>query len=77
MRVRNDSGKDIKITLFGREIDWKNGETIDLSDQEWNTIHGTGEFGEHASRVFWARQFDGKLPRLVPLKGRTTDNKEE
>lgn len=76
MRVRNDSGIDIRISLMGRDIDWKNGEIIELSEREWGLIYSDTEYGKASDRIFWQGLFHGKLPRLVPLKSKNPDIKE-
>lgn len=64
---------------MGREIDWPINGVVELNDNEWELIHSATVYGRALNRTFWSGQFGGDMPRLVPLKGRTSDkvDKEE
>ena len=72
MKVRNDSTKDITLAISGRTEDWKMGESIELSEAEWNLIMGSTGPEKAQARIFWEGQFPNNLPRLIPQRGRVT-----
>lgn len=82
MKVRNDSGKNLSLSILGEPITWEAGTVIELSERQWNLIMGSTEMERDSARVFWRAQFPENLPQLVPLRGRsvsssTPDIKEE
>lgn len=82
MKVRNDSGKDLTLSITGEEIDWKNGTTVELTEGQWNLIMGSTEMERVSARTYWKALFPDKLPQFVPLRGRgvstnAPDTKEE
>ena len=72
MKVRNDSDKDIALAISGRTEEWKKGESIELSEGEWNLIMGSTDSGKAQARIFWEGQFPNNLPRLIPQRGRVS-----
>jgi len=70
MRVRNDSDKDITLSISGRTEEWKKGETLELTEGEYNLIMGSTDLEKQSARTFWEGLFPDGLPRLVPLRGK-------
>jgi hypothetical protein len=80
MKVRNDSGKDINLSLMGEEIKWDNGAVIELSERQWNLIMGSTDLERESAKTYWGTMFPDRLPQLVPLRGRSAsapETKEE
>ena len=81
MKVRNDSGKDLTLTVMDEFISWKAGSVVELTEKQWSLIMGSTEMERDSARMYWRIQFPDMLPRLVPLRGRgnnsTPDIKEE
>lgn len=62
---------------MGREIAWPINGVVELNDNEWELIHSATVYGKKLNRTFWRGQFGGDLPRLVPLKGKTSDKEDK
>jgi len=70
--VRNASEQDIILSISGRTEDWKQGESIELSEGEWNLIMGSSDEEKTQARTYWEGQFPDCLPRLIPQRGRVS-----
>jgi hypothetical protein len=81
MKARNDSGKDLTLTIMDEPISWKTGSVVELTEKQWSLIMGTTEMERESARMYWKAQFPDALPHLIPLRGRsvssTPDVKEE
>jgi hypothetical protein len=72
VKVRNDSGQDITFSVSGRALEWKQGESIDLTENEFRLLLGDTEIERATARQYWAGLFHGSLPRLIPQRGRVS-----
>ena len=71
MKVTNDSGKDITaLSLLHRVFDWKQGETIELTDAEWSLIMGDTTLEKESAREYWRSLFPDGLPHFIPHRSK-------
>jgi hypothetical protein len=68
VKVRNDSGKDITLTISHNTKEWKQGESIELTEGEWSLIMGDTTREKESARQYWRGLFPDSLPRFIPYR---------